>query len=102
MRITIIPIDGAVYLDGQAFIRLDLSFVPADVHALQFNTATNAGWIEFKQDDFGDKPNNEKITQLPDWADVCLVKWNEAKEKDDNLLLSIQNSVASANLANTN
>ena len=102
MKLTIIRADGAVYVGGQAFIGLDLSFVPTDVHALQFNTATNAGWIEFKQDDFGDKPNNEKIIQLPEWADICLVKWNEEKEKQDNLLLSIQNSLDSANLANTN
>lgn len=79
MKITIIPIDGAVYKDGVSFSNLDLSFVPADVHALQFNTASNAGWIEFKDDDFGNKPNNQPITALPSWANDCLTKWDEAK-----------------------
>jgi hypothetical protein len=83
MKITIIPIDGAVYKDGVSFNKLDLSSAPADVHALQFNTASSAGWIEFKDDDFGNKPNNQPITALPSWANDCLNKWDEAKAAYD-------------------
>lgn len=83
MRLTIIPSDGAVYKDGYSYGGLDLSSAPADVHALQFNTTSNAGWIEFKQDDFGEKPNNEKITALPSWANDCLTKWDEAKAAEE-------------------
>lgn len=79
MKITIIPSDGAVYKDGYSYLGLDLSFAPAEVHALQFNTISNAGWIEFKQDDFGEKPNNEKITTLPVWVNDCIAKWDEAE-----------------------
>lgn len=79
MKLTIIPSDGAVYKDGVSFSGLNLSSVPTNVHALQFNDTSNAGWIEFVQDDFGDKPANEKITSLPAWATAAIAKWNEAE-----------------------
>ena len=79
MKLTIIRTDGAVYKDGVSYSNLDLSSIPANVHALQFNDASNAGWIEFAQDDFGDKPANEKITALPVWATTAMGKWNEAE-----------------------
>ena len=79
MILTIIPIDGAVYKDGLVYTNLNLSFVPTNIHALQFNTVSNAGWLEFKLDDFGNKENNQVITELPEWANICLDKWDEAK-----------------------
>lgn len=83
MKITIILSDGAVYKDGYSYSGLDLSSAPADVHALQFNDATSKGWIEFKDDDFGNKPNNQPITELPSWANDCLTKWDEAKVAEE-------------------
>lgn len=83
MKITIIPIDGAVYKDGVSFSGLALSSAPADVHALQFNDTTSKGWIEFKDDDFGNKPNNQPIIELPSWANTCLTKWDEAKAAEE-------------------
>ena len=79
MKITIIPVDGAVYKDGVSYLGLDLSSAPADVHALQFNDTSNAGWIEFVEDDFGNKPANQPITALPAWATTALAKWDDAK-----------------------
>ena len=73
-RVTIIPVDGAVYKDNINYIDLDLSScgIPADVHALQWDGS--AGWIEFT-----DTRENEEITVLPDWANACVAKWDEAK-----------------------
>jgi len=79
MKLTIIRADGAVYKDGVSYSNLDLSSVPTNVHALQFNDTSNAGWIEFVQDDFGNKANNEMITSLPAWATTAIAKWNEAE-----------------------
>jgi hypothetical protein len=62
MKLTIIPDDKAVYKDKISFEGVDLSAVPSDVHALQFDDATNTGHIEFK-----DGPNQD-ITKLPEWA----------------------------------
>lgn len=83
MKITIIPIDGAVYKDGYSYSGLDLSSAPPDVHALQFNNTTTKGWIEFTDNDDGTKPQNEVITELPSWANTCLTKWDEAKAAYD-------------------
>jgi hypothetical protein len=79
MKLTIIPSDGAVYKDGLSYSGLDISFAPANVHALQFNDNSNAGWIEFTQDDFGAKDANQTITSLPEWAITAISKWEEAK-----------------------
>jgi len=72
-RLTILPSDGAVYRDAGNYIELDLSGcgVPADVHALQWDGS--AGHIEFT-----DTRENEEITALPDWANACVTKWDEA------------------------
>ena len=79
MKLTIIPDDGAVYKDGLSYSELDWSFVPANVHALQWYG--EFGEIEFKSA-FVDgrivKPENEVITALPTWADQALTKWEEA------------------------
>jgi hypothetical protein len=83
MRLTIICEDGAVYKDGVSYSGLDLAAIPSDVHALQFNTTSNAGWIEFTQDDFGDKAANEKITSLPAWATTAMAKWDDAKVAEE-------------------
>jgi hypothetical protein len=76
MKLTIIPIDGAVYKDGISYSGLDLSIVPANVHALQWDEV--AGWIEFK-----DPVPNEEITSLPAWANACLAKWEEIKSAEE-------------------
>ena len=79
MKLTIIPVDGAVYKDGVSYSDLDLSVVPVDVHALQFNDVSNKGWIEFTENDEDAKASNEVITSLPDWAVTAATKWDEAK-----------------------
>ena len=72
-RLTILPADGAVYRDAGNYLDLDLSScgIPADVHALQWDGS--AGHIEFT-----DTRENEEITALPDWANACVAKWDEA------------------------
>jgi hypothetical protein len=77
MKLTIIPIDGAVYKDNYSYSGLDLSFVPSDVHALQWKDTK--GWIEFVDNDDGTKPQNQTITELPNWANTCVTKWDEAE-----------------------
>lgn len=77
MRITIIPSDQAVYVDGECRI-LDLVScdIPVIVHALQWYDIR--GWVEFIQPDpFTPKPPNQDITELPDWANCCITKWEE-------------------------
>ena len=88
MKIIIIREDGAVYKDGVSYSGLDLSSTPADVHALQFNDATNKGWIEFTNNDNGTKPQNEPITSLPAWATTAIIKWGEAKAAEEAAIIA--------------
>jgi len=81
MKLSIIPIDGAVYKDGYSYSGLNLSFVPSNVHALQWKDTK--GWIEFVDNDDGTKPQNEAITELPSWANACVTKWDEAKAAEE-------------------
>jgi hypothetical protein len=73
MRLTIIPIDSFVAVDGDSSHRpLDLSTcgIPQNVHALQWYETE--GEIEY---DGKPKPPNEEITALPSWAEACVLVW---------------------------
>jgi hypothetical protein len=94
MKLTIIPSDGAVYKDGLSYSGLDMSFAPVNVHALQFNDNSNAGWIEFVENDFGNKDANEIITSLPAWAITAMTKWDEAKAAQDSAAASAQQAAS--------
>ena len=87
MKLTIIPVDSAVYKDGYCYSGLDLSSVPANVHALQWYETK--GEIEFSGIP---KPQNETITELPNWANTCLTKWDEAKATKEAAILAAQQS----------
>ena len=78
MRIIIIPVDGTVNKAGRVYIGLDLIScgIPADVHAFQWEeNEPNKGHIEFKSPLI----QNQDVTELPDWVNACLVKWDEAE-----------------------
>ena len=81
MKLTIIVDDKAVYIDGvmkassPPFLNLASCNIPSNVHALQWNESS--GWIEFNNNDDGTKPTNELISELPDWANSCVILWNK-------------------------
>lgn len=81
MRLTIIPSDGFVAVDGLSKVQpLDISScnVPSDVHAFQW--FENEGWIEFNDNDnnpLTPKPQNEIVYSLPEWAAACFNVWND-------------------------
>lgn len=81
MKITIIPSDGAVYIDGYCLSNLDLIQVPTNVHAFQWNGTK--GFIEFVEDNNFCKPPNQILDELPDWVASALQKWQEAKILED-------------------
>lgn len=81
MRLTIIRADGAVYKDGVSYSGLDLSNVPANIHALQWYETE--GEVEFINNPNRTKPQNEIISELPTWATTCVTKWDEAKVAEE-------------------
>ena len=82
MKLTIIPADGSVGKDKKFYLELDLSScgIPSDVHAFQWEeNEPNKGHIEFKSP----LTQNQDVTELPDWVNACLVKWDEAKAAEE-------------------
>lgn len=63
MKLTIIRDMGLVHVDGRGHDELDLSSVPAEVHAVQWDGTS--GEIEYVSNDVP----NEPITALPAWAE---------------------------------
>lgn len=80
MRVSILPSDGAVYIDGFSFSKLDLSFIPADVHAIQWYG--ESGHVEYKDPVTGLMTKNEDIDSLEAYQ-AAIDAWGEAKAQYD-------------------
>jgi hypothetical protein len=76
MRITIIPNDGFVSVDGEGYSEIDLSFMDSSIHALQWYDTE--GEIE-RQDNRGRVVANEEITDITPYQSA-LDAWQVAKE----------------------
>ena len=77
MRVTIIPVDGFVSVDGEGYSGLDLAFMNSDIHALQWYETE--GDIE-RKDSRGRIVSNEAITDLTPYQ-PALVAWQAAKDE---------------------
>ena len=77
MKLTIVPDDSMVYIDNEPVGKVNLSFMPENVHAFQWKT--NIGWVEYRENDDGTKPANQVVTELPDWANLAVTAWGTAK-----------------------
>lgn len=75
MRLTIIPSDGTVICNGISKIKLDLTQaeIPLNIHAFQWYN--NFGEIEYVNN-LNNKPQNEKVENLPEWANNCIDIFN--------------------------
>jgi len=74
MRVTIVKEDNVVLVDGEA-LNFDLSTItfPENFWALQWNGSS--GHVEYNSPMI----QNDEITSLPDWANVCVTKWQTRK-----------------------
>jgi hypothetical protein len=80
MRLTIIPVDGSVSIDGIGFGGLDLSFIDASVHAVQWHETH--GEIEVKDPVTGRMVANEVITSIEAFQPAIDV-WQAAKTAEE-------------------
>lgn len=80
MRVTIIPVDGSVSVDGVGFGRLDLSFIDPSVHAVQWYDTH--GEVEIKDPVTGRMVANEVITSI-DAYQPAIDGWQTAKAAQD-------------------
>jgi len=78
MRITIIPSDGFVSIDGYGFSGLNLSSIDPTVHAVQWYDTH--GEIEVKDLATGRMVANTEITSLEQFQ-VAIDIWNSRKEE---------------------
>ena len=74
MKLTIIPIDKAVYENDVCYSGLTWEGTPSNIHALQW--LDTFGWIEFN-----DGISNQEITELPQWALNAKAAWNVENNK---------------------
>jgi hypothetical protein len=78
MRLTIVPEDGVIGIDGEFLLKIqqNLSWIPANVHAVQWYDTW--GEVEFK-----DTSPNERIEQLGIYEQAILDFNNEKKRIED-------------------
>jgi hypothetical protein len=77
MRVTIIPEDGSVCVDGEGYSNLNLSWIEDSVHAIQWYG--ERGEIERKDPTMGKMTGNEEINSLEPFQ-LALDAWAEAKQ----------------------
>jgi hypothetical protein len=94
MKITIIPEDGFVAVDGDGYSKLDLSFMDTNIHALQWYGSD--GEIE-RKDERGRIVSNEEVTDITPYQ-TALDSWQAAKEIAEQeaiaIIESLETSVA--------
>lgn len=78
MRVTIIPIDGFVSIDGYGFSGLNLSSIDPTVHAVQWYDTY--GEIEVKDPITGRMVANTEINSIEQFQ-VAIDVWNAKKEE---------------------
>jgi hypothetical protein len=77
MRVTVIPSDGLVSIDGEGFSGIDLSSLASSIHAIQWYDTE--GEVEIK-DVRGRMVENREITSFDEFAFVISL-WEAAKLK---------------------
>lgn len=77
MRLTIIPSDGTVIVDGEAYTGLDLTILDQSIHAVQWYGTQ--GEIEFKDPSTGNMTGHSTITTIDQFQSVIEL-WQTAKQ----------------------
>ena len=74
MKISIINPDSTVVIDGLGFNSLDLSTISSTTHAIQFDTATSTGHVEYNNG-----TANEAITSIAAYQSI-IDAWQVVKD----------------------
>ncbi len=72
-RVTIIPVDGFCSVEGVGYTGIDMTNVPADVHAIQWYGTH--GEVEIKDPVTGKLVRNEFIADLSEYQSVLASYW---------------------------
>lgn len=86
-KFTLLCDDRTVYVDGDPRVLDPGVELPEGVHAIQWRGAR--GWIEFKEDDDGNKPENEEFFDLSrfqayvDAHAACVLRDDEKRKGEE-------------------
>jgi len=62
--------ESDIYIDNKVYLNVrSHTEVPSEIHALQWNAATNTGVLEYT-----DNRENLSISELPSWASNCVIR----------------------------
>lgn len=91
MKISIIKDDGTVVKDGVSYTGLDLSALPANFHALQWDGSS--GDLETK--DVNNIPSNSAISDLSPYQ-FCVDAWQAAYDAEQAAIAAAEAAAAEA------
>ena len=77
-KLTIVPTDGMVSIDGLSYSELKMTGIPKNLHALQW--FGKGGEIEYVADDYGETKPNTRIDSLPKWTEKNIKVWETANK----------------------
>ena len=77
MRLTIIPTDGTVIIDGKAYSNLDLSSIDTTVNAVQWYDTQ--GEVELKDPTTGNMTGHRLITSVDEFQ-TAIDLWQAAEQ----------------------
>jgi limonene-1,2-epoxide hydrolase len=87
MRLTIVPISGTVSKNGISYNNLDLSFMPSNIHAVQWYDTF--GEVEVKDVITNKMIANEPITDITIYNDAIAL-WEEANTRAEILKAELE------------
>jgi hypothetical protein len=93
MKLTIVPEDGVVTLDGESYANLDLSFIEPTIHAVQWYGTF--GEVEYKDPVTGKMTLNQEIFDISPYQQAIDL-WNSAKIEKENSSQSVKNPIGDA------
>ena len=89
MIISIIVSDTTVVRDGVGYDNMDLSSLDANIHAIQFNTTTSKGHIEYN-----DGTANKDITSIAPYQSIIDAHIAQKTTKDSEATTAASNQTA--------
>jgi hypothetical protein len=89
MIISIIVSDTTVVRDGVGYDNIDLSSLAANIHAIQFNTTTSKGHIEYN-----DGTANKDITSIAPYQSIIDAHIAQKTTKDSEATTAASNQTA--------
>ena len=91
MKLSIIPIDNVVIIDGVGYT-VEVKTPPKGIHALTWNNGEtlepgdDKGEIEYRFDGIGERKPNKFITKLPAWTKKYVTAWEKADKQHKEFL----------------